>query len=293
MARFYAHYTNTTVGALEVVNVSNCYDRRVVNATNAGTARTAILAQRASLSATFYATILAANRNGNAGVVVAANGYTDNGTTFSGSNIYTNTGAVWPADPRVRPTSQINVSGSTAVTPADAFSVPSADVAAARQTFTDYMDAITGGSPYIRFGGGTNPWRTFASIWHDHDMTYFAWDDFTPGTVTGLTAAKTSIDPEPLDIRISWSGYEFLNDQNPDARVRIQATMFEIGVPGNSYTVDTGFVAPPDPYQYDWAPAGVSPTGNYTLNVTVTCRDPVIVAHEGVAATFQTVIAAP
>ena len=283
MGRFYAHYQNTTVSALEVADASNCYQRRVITDTGlADTARTKMLNDRASLSSSVYGTLEAVNRNGTLGRVMAVDNATDNSTTVSGTNLYTNSAAIWPSDPRVRPTEPITIANSTAVSPVDAWSVASADVAAARQGFINYMAVVTD-PPASRMG--LNPWRTLASIWHDHAFTYFAWDDFTPGQLQGPSSSKLSTDPEPVNIRFAWSSYQFLNDRNPNGRLRLQLSFTEDGNPGNTYTLDTGYtvVPPAANLWYDWQPNGtgsIAP-GTYQFNVTATLRDAVITTHFG------------
>lgn len=47
------------------------------------------------------------------------------------------------------------------------------------------LNGIADSGPYGRLG--LNQWRTLASLWHDGDLTYFAWDDFTPGEPQNIT----------------------------------------------------------------------------------------------------------
>jgi len=283
MARYYAHYLNSTVSGLEVGDVPNCYERKAVDTGTAGTARTKMLADRITLSSSFYGSIDAANRNGSLGIVVPADAYTDNGTTFSGANLYTNTSAgtsaVWPSDPRVRPTTQITISNSAGVSPTDNFSVASADVSTARQGFQDYVTAISSGGPYSR--GSLNPWRTLASVWHDHDLTYFAWDDFTPGQLQSFNVTLISGVAEPEEFRFT-GNYQFLNDANPDARIELIVSL----VGPSTYNLNTLIVPPSGSFTYDWQPNGVSSVtaGSYTLNVTARVRDAVIITHFGTQA---------
>jgi hypothetical protein len=279
VARFYAHYQNTTVSGLEVIDASNCYERKTVNGTNANTARNSMLSTRDTLSASFYASINVGNQDGTLGVVVPADAYTNNGTTFSGANLYTNTAAVWPADPRVRPTTQIVVANSSAVSPTDDFSTTTAAYDAARQAVQDYYAAITGGSPYARLG--LNPWRTLASIWHDHDVQYFAWDDFTPGQLQSFASNLNSGVGEPEEIRFT-GNYQFANDRNPDARIELIATL----TGPSTYSLNTLVVPTSGTFVYDWQPNGVSSVtpGTYTLAATARVRDAVITTHFGTTA---------
>jgi hypothetical protein len=224
MARFYAHYQNTTVSALEASSGTNYYDRRAVNTTNAATARTNLLGARDTLSAQFYADIAtASNKNGNLGIVVPTDAMTNNGTTVSGSNIYTDTtptpAALWQSDPRTRPTAQILIA-NTESTIVDAWDVTTLAYNDCLTYRGDYMTAITGGSPYTRLG--TNPWRTLASMWHDHDMTYFAWDDYTPGQPTSVTISGVST----AVVKVTGlNNYEFRADALADIEVNVTGTI--------------------------------------------------------------------
>jgi hypothetical protein len=283
MARFYAHYTNATESGLEVINASNAYQKRTMDTTAAATARTNMLNARAAASSSFYSSIDVANRNGNSGVVVPSDAYTDNGTTISGANLYTNTAsgtsAVWPSDPRVRPTAQITIANSTVISPADNFSVASTDIYDGRQGFTDYMTAVTGGSPYTRLG--LNPWRTLASVWHDHAFTYFAWDDFTPGQLQSFNVTLISGVGEPEELRFT-GNYQYANDENPDARIELIASL----VGPSTYNLNTLIAPTSGSFTYDWLPNGVASVtaGSYTLTVTARVRDPVIITHFGTQA---------
>lgn len=276
MARFYAHYQNTTVSGLETIDASNCYERKTMNTTLAATARTSMINTRSTLSASFYAGIDAANRNGTTGIVVPADAYTNNGTTFSGSNLYTNSAAIWPTDPRVRPTADILISNSAAVSPTDTFSVPTSEYDAARQAVQDYYSAMTGGSPYSRLG--RTPWRTLASVWHDHDLTYFAWDDFTPGRVSNLAVQVWSGVGDPEELRFT-GNYDYLNDENPDGRVEFIATL----TGPSTYSINTLLTPSAGSFLYDWKPNGNASVtaGNYTLSCTVRLRDAVIITNFG------------
>ncbi len=276
MARFYAHYQNSTVSGLETVDASHCYQRKTVNTTLAATARTSMINTRATLSASFYASIDAVNRDGGLGIVVPADAYTNNGTTFSGPNLYTNTAAVWPADPRVRPTSDILIISSGAVSPTDSFRVPTSEYDAARQAVQDYYTAITGGSPYLRLG--RTPWRTLASVWHDHDLTYFAWDDFTPGRISNFAVQVWSGVGDPEELRFT-GNYDYLNDENPDGRVEFIATL----TGPTTYSINTLLTPSSGSFLYDWKPNGNSSVtpGSYTLSCTVRLRDAVIITNFG------------
>jgi len=282
VARFYAHNANTTVSGLEVINASNCYNKRTLDA-NGPTRRSSMISARATLSASFYNSINVGNRNGNAGIVVPADAYTNDGTNFSGPNLYTNTAsntsAVWPSDPRVRPVAQIVIANSNAVSPADNFTAPTSEYNSARTAVQDYFAAITDGSPYARLG--LDPWRTLASIWHDHDIQYFAWDDFTPGQLQSFDVQLISGVGEPEEFRFE-GNYQFKNDENPDGRIELIASL----VGPSTYSLNTLVVPTSGSFTYDWLPNGVASVtpGSYTLSATARVRDAVIATHFGATA---------
>jgi hypothetical protein len=87
------------------------------------------------------------------------------------------------------------------------------------------MTAITGGSPYTRLG--TNPWRTLASMWHDHDMTYFAWDDYTPGRPTSISINGVSTAVVQI---FGLNNYEFKADALADIEVNVTGTIDGVSV---------------------------------------------------------------
>lgn len=299
MARFYAHYLNTTQSALEAIDSSNAYTKRTVSLTPAGTARTNLITTRSTLSTSFYADIADnANKNGSLGIVVPADGYSNNGTTISGANIYTATtpspAAVWQADPRIRPTGPIYIA-NTQSTIVDAWDVPTSEYNACRTAFQDYMNAVytspaltTLGSPYQRLG--LDPGRTLASIWHDHELTYFAWDDFTPGAPT-LNPLQPGSQSRTLvlDITLNWS-WEYSADRLGNIVMTQcylektdfpnQGTQYDLRdtssvlIKGSSRLSSTGTLVAR-------VPANTLAVGTYKLYWLASFRDSVIVSHAG------------
>lgn len=174
MARFYASFDNSTKETLE----NDKYQQKTY--TNGSALKTDLINTRAALSSGFYNAIDAVNRDGSAGIVVPSNGFTLNGSTFSFTNLYTNVEAAWPSNPAVRPTAQITTSNSTPVSPTDGGSFTQSLYTDATTALGNALAGIAGGGPNGRLG--INAWQTLSSLFNDHSLTYFAWDDFTPGT---------------------------------------------------------------------------------------------------------------
>lgn len=201
MARFYATFDNSTESGLE----GNRYERKAF--TNGAALKQDILDTRAALSAAIYGQMDAANRNGSIGRVIPANAISLDGTNLSFGNVYTNTAAVWPSDPSVRPTTAITTANSTPVSPTDGGVVSQALYTNATAALGAALAGIAGGGPNGRIG--LNAWRTLASLWHDHALTYLAWDDFTPGTPQNFTNANNVVTgnsgtPAQVSMEFGW-----------------------------------------------------------------------------------------
>jgi hypothetical protein len=187
MARFYSSFNNATVPEVEAWSAG-----RLTMGGSPTTLRNTLISTRLALSDAFKAQINPVNDDGTLGTVVPRDGFTRAGGVVSSSNLYRNNLALWQSDPRVRPSSltapnptPITVGNSTAVSPADAWSISETLYTDASTAVMNTLTSIanigsgTGGGPYSRLGA--DPYRTLASIYHDHALTYFAWDDFTPG----------------------------------------------------------------------------------------------------------------
>jgi hypothetical protein len=283
MARWYASFDNSTVSGREAAASDGYYERVAIS--NGSTLKSALIATRAALSSAAYAVINAGNRDGALGIVVPNDVVTRGGGNYAWSNLYTNTGAVWPSDPRVRPTAPIVAAGSIAVSPTDAGTITESLYTDAQTALENCFTAMTGGGPRGRIG--LDPYRTLASIFHDHALTYLAWDDFTPGQVQGLLAAGFGTAPN-YSVAVTWTSYQYTNDENPDGRVRVVASLGST-TGGNNYSFNSGLIVPPAPAGgVLWEPTVTADT--YELVATVYVYDAVISAHEGVFATFQTTV---
>lgn len=277
MARFYGTFDNSTNSGLEAAAGSNYYQRKAF--TDGATLKDALVNTRAALSSAVYAQLNAANRNGELGIVVPPDAITRGGGTLLFGNVYLNTGAIWPADPRVRPSAIITTANSTAVSPVDGGSITDSLYTDATAALGNALAGIADGGPNGRLG--LNVWRTLASLWHDHDLTFLAWDDFTPGQVQGLSTAEVG-GAGSLAVTIQWTDYQFVNDSNASGKVQVVASLGST-TGGNNYSFNSGLIAPPSTKEVVWNETPTADT--YELTATVTVFDAVIPAHEGAFAT--------
>lgn len=276
MARFYATFDNSTLSGLE----GNRYERKAF--TDGATLKQAIIDERAALSAAIYGQLTEGNRNGTIGRVLPQGSFSIANGDLSWSNIYTNAAAEWPADPSVRPTTAITTANSTVVSPSDGGVVSASLYTAATTALGNALAGIAGGGPNGR--PGLNAWRTLASLWHDHSLTYFAWDDFTPGTPQSVTNGPNVVTgnsgtPASVAMDFGW-GYEFEHDRNGTIVI--------------SGTVSNGSLTLPFSQAVNATPSGTTITvtglnegGNYTIAGTAQFFDPTINTHGGVAATLN------
>jgi hypothetical protein len=179
MARWYATFNNTDNATLQ----ADFFQR--VTITNGTTLQANLISTRSALSTAALAQLNVANRDGSLGIVVPADVITRSGGNLSWTNVFTNTAAVWPSNPRIRPTAQILSTNSTPVSPTDSGTITDTLYTNAQTAVENCLTSMAGGGPRARLG--VNPFRTLASVWHDHNLTYLAWDDFTPGQPTALT----------------------------------------------------------------------------------------------------------
>lgn len=281
MARWYATFDNSTVSALESTSTGYNFERLTM--TGGASLKSNLISTRLALSNAMYAVMDAANKNGANGTVVPQDGYTRGGGNLSFTDLYTNSGAIWPADPRTRPTAAITVAGSSVVSPTDSGTITESLYTDAQTAVQNALAGIAGGGPYARLG--LTPWRTLASLWHDHDLTYFAWDDFTPGQ-PGSVSPNNPPDQSAasdLTIVINWS-LQYAADR--DCTAGIYAILEDMGNPGNnavfSPDVDAGDLSD------TWViPGGTLPAGLYKLDISVTFKDPTIPANEGTPRTYS------
>jgi hypothetical protein len=238
--------------------------------------RAGLLASRSALSDEVYTELDSINQDGGKGIyfppdtfITASSLYTASAYTSSVPGIVIpppNFGAFSKLDFEVRPTASI-FSDSSLVTP----TVPLDSASFSSTLYLSASDAVSRvlnlNYPVIGQGGmyalpGNFPDRTFHSAWHDPDVTFFAWDNFTPGPPNLQVISSPLTFFEPITINCSqttaeedsppsqqiitfiayrvYYGRTFLNDFNPAGRIRFQLSWSrEIDGPIEA-TVDTG-----------------------------------------------------
>lgn len=234
MARFYApfdpEYTNSTLE-----NTFN-YNRRWIAggaSASSATQRNGLITSRSVLSGQVLSQLDAANTfvTSTRGIIVPSDGITFGGGNMSWNNVYSGSlrGLKYESDPSVRISQSISINDTSligGVSPADSVSILqgyyySASAAVnetVRLVIFSGSASLTLGGPYDRVGN--YPSRTLHSLYHDYQLTYFAWDDFTPGTPRStILATPANISNEyyytnPFNISLGWSStnYEFKND---------------------------------------------------------------------------------
>jgi hypothetical protein len=251
MARFYMTFDNSTNATLEGTGTANCFDRLAypTSPSNPGPGlRTALLNARTALSAQFYAQIAANNQDGSLGIVVPTNGYTISGGNITNSalataGLYTNTEAVYNSDLRDRPQPPIIVSNSVGIDqpplsrPADPWTIAESYYTACDTAFQNAMSPVLGyqsqdaGGVYGRINSTTSPVYSksllLQSLWHDQEMTYFAWDDYTPGRPTSIAVNVSTT----LVIVTGINNYEFSMDRNASITVSFAGRIFKGATP--------------------------------------------------------------
>lgn len=326
MARYYARFNHgfeTTLGGTG--SVANFFERRVIGATTSSNAF--LIAKREALSNAMYAQLNAGSRDPDVGPIIpqqsnptnipVTQNITRTGGQLSWQKVYKTTtipGVVPPADFRTRPTASVYTDDGnvTELTPTDPGSISDT-------LYTDATDALNtvltsikktksgltpighpftyteDGSPFTRLG--TNPSRTLHSIWHDRDLNYFAWDDFTPGQPQTFTYKFPTADAfntvyleegDPLTVVLQWTP-EFLSDRAGDTLLYFRTERSD-----NSTIIDTinDTISDPPlsptnglPYYSASLTAvsyGTIPPGyQYNINSSVQFRDATISVHTG------------
>lgn len=212
MARFYATFDQTQVSALTPPNEYFEPCTVLQSSASAALLRDGLLSSRSALSANFYTDsfgIEIVNRNGAQGTILPADTITtavgtNPSVSMSFSAVYTASNSLGglagiriPADYRTRPTASIlsNFGATQLGTPIPIDSGSNRDYnlfLSASNAVSTVLTSIKTGSnvntgPYQRLG--QVPSRTLHSIWHDENVQYFAWDDFTPGQPSNVSSS--------------------------------------------------------------------------------------------------------
>lgn len=241
MARFYAvfdpTYTNATLN-------SSKHERRFIGMNTGGTSplsasaailRNGLILSRSVLHNTLYPQLDSDNRTATTtrGVIIPYNVISFDSPSpndLTWTNVYTGSapGLRFESDPSIRISASVLSTDTSIVGPAvpvdggtiSKFPYLSASAAVndiTKNKIQSASNSLVNSGPYERLGN--YPSRTLHSLYHDYDMTYFAWDDYTPGaprTFTILNSASMANDyyyTYPFYFTVQWSGqYEYLAD---------------------------------------------------------------------------------
>jgi len=296
MARIYAKFDHGTEPGLEALTTGNFYERRVIGAnTSSFTLRAVLIASRSALSTAMYAQLDDVNKDGSRGVIIPADVITSGSGNLLWTNVYTSSiaGVVWPSDPRVRPTASILSTNSNVgpANPVDGGTILIGYYHSASAALNDIIQSnildqrfsYINCGPYTRLG--YNASRTLHSIWHDHDLTYFAWDDFTPGTPQSLGASASPSTQylegtDTLIVTMSWTP-EYVSDRAGKTHITasfIRQDNSAVVASLSDQQITNGDIS------YAWAIPGSSfSTIPYVYDVITSAsfRDAVITTHQG------------
>ncbi len=299
MARFYARFDggnpswspDPATGILFGVSSDGYFDTRSIAASSASAAllRNGLIASRSAVSTDFYGELDLINQNGALGIYFPPNLFqitngllTASAYTASAANTQ---GIVTPANYRTRPTASI-LSTATALVgltnPPDSGSVLYTTYLSASAAVTTILNSINNASPYSRLGN--QPSRTLHSVWHDADLQYFAWDDFTPGTPQSVTLTESSSTDfyftNDFRVRMNWSStYQFRNDTQAQTRVRFEIFPTGSGVVNFLNKTSAGVGAT----NYTWpvTQSLITTNGMHQIIYGVNFRDAQIIAEGG------------
>jgi len=202
MARFYARFDSGSQTQLD----NDYFDKRRISTNSASGAqfRDGLIASRSAVSADVYDDLDSANKTSDRGTYFPPDAATfPTSTLLSWSTAYTSSvlgiktptsntyGGGGAINYSQRPTASILSTMTAFVTK----SVPNDPVQLNFDVYKSASGAVTATLNQIQNGAGTaqtpstrtsyDTARTFFSLWNDPTMSYFAWDDFTPGTPPG------------------------------------------------------------------------------------------------------------
>jgi hypothetical protein len=288
MARFYSTFSGTALSPTSGTIAQDVAYKRYTYVAMGGspaTLKSNIESSRNALSSAVLPQLAVGNRAGSAGTVIPS--FTISGGSLSWTNVYYNSGAQPNADTSIRPFSTvvpyagITTANSTAADPADSGSITDTLYTTAQSDVMAAVNAITT-SPYARLGNYPN--NTLASIFVDANLTYIAWDDFTPGKPQSLSCEMLQ-GGSPITVPIDATGNitarlsctpQYISDKNGD--VYIAAVFYS----GN----DTLYLGGTDVFvnlggeivSYDWIIDTTqftidAPTENFSIQFTVKYRD--------------------
>lgn len=320
MARFYARFDSGSGGWDSALDTT--FERRRIGAGSASAAllRDGLISSRSALSTDIYADLDGVNKDASRGTYFPPDSgpFSTDGSTFvSWSTAYTSSvdgikfpvtnsyGSATVINYSRRPTASIVSTMTQLVTasaPADPVGASYTTYINATNAVNTVLNAIQNGAavsstPYSR--PGNTPSRTVHSIWHDPDLQYFAWDDFTPGTPQSfaLTVPERVFDPvsgyyrlfvestDNINVVFTW-GREYLADSI--GNTLLTASMVR---DSDSTTIDTlnqNVTAGNTFYSWSLATTNYGNDVNgvlYDINSNAKFRDAIITTHTGGTAT--------
>lgn len=300
MARFYGKFDSGSGGWVTALD-NDYFERRRIGADSASGARlrNGLISSRSAVATDAYADIPFSYENGQLGTIVPGDNYSTNGSTFvswsrAGGAVFTSstaTSATWgviiPSNYRTRPTASI-LSTNTLI------GGPTASVGVSYTAYTNATTAVRAVLDLVQNGAGTltkvydrlgnNISRTLHSIWHDENLQYFGWDDFTPGqlSTSGMSITPSMADcnqtPSPgatSTIQFTWnsvSSYTYRNDGNSTGRIGVEMEIAKAA--GATGTCDNNWGTPRFRLQLGYAATthggpltmGTSTSGNGQTN---------------------------
>jgi len=306
MARIFSVLSGSTPTTL----VTDYFDSRSIS--NGISQRSGLIASRSAVSTDIYSELDLVNQDGGKGIYFPPDLLQTVGSLSSGSAYTssvdgiriptTNTYGTGTINYSKRPTASIVSTDTTLVTP----TVPldSADVInnvylSASNAVKAVLDSITDGGPYGR--PGNNLSRTLHSIWHDPDLGYFAWDDFTPGApvstnddVILLTISPSQSNTVSCSVRIEY-GKVYSNDFNPAAKMDLLITYTSTNGGGTRYSdfYQLGITGSETPVGAENRYLFTTPVldcinsiASYDMHVTMSYFDPLITSSQGAKTQF-------
>lgn len=316
MARFYAKFDSGSAGWLSAFDSTltqkNAFKRAYIAQGSASAAllRDGLIASRSAVSAAVKAEIASTYHNGALGTYFPPDSgpfSTDSATFVSWSNVYTSSvaGIIIPADYRTRPTASV-LSTMTSlvggVTPIDSMSISWGLYTSASQAVLTTLQSIVTGSgaggaatPYMRTVGyevGGFPQQTnytsriLHGIWHDKDLTYFAWDDFTPGqppkpTISFNNGHPTGNRAAPTNYTVYWSTAsatpeKFASDISVDGIARVYISFEGQGVPPDNFAAVVIVSASLGEHTFSYPSGSFKQIDTYDIEANVQYLDPTI-----------------
>jgi hypothetical protein len=322
MARWYARFDSGGYAPFNEANWNSGYaptdliyreQLRIGSAFSGDRYRNGLIASRSLLSAEAYDDLTGIYRNGGFGVIAPGDLYSSNTSTFvSFSAVYTSSltnppapGIITPSDYATRPTASVlSTDTRLGAVLSTGVGVTYNAYASASNAVLDTLNACQTGdgtakTPYTR--AGLNPSRTLHSVYHDADIQYYAWDDFTPGTPQNLSFVISDrfYDPpsgyyrlfvEPTDninLIFSW-GKEYKADlagaslltgsMVRDSDLVVIDTLNQTVTGGDTF--------------YSWSLSSTAYGNNvngviYDVSSSVKFRDQIITTHTGSSATYN------